>query len=74
LLVATTLLCTYLLKANDAGLVIAVFARMSQPSQPIRCAKKAIIRTDDVTVNPGEYSEEKFKYVFSGYEWFDREF
>lgn len=39
----------------------AVFARMSQPSQPIRCAKKAIIRTDDVTVNPGEYSEEKFK-------------
>ena len=39
----------------------AVFARMSQPSQPIRCAKKAIIKTDDVTVNPGEYSEEKFK-------------
>lgn len=39
----------------------AVFARMSQPSQPIRCAKKAIIKTDDVTINPGEYSEEKIK-------------
>lgn len=39
----------------------AVFARMSQPSQPIRCSKVAIIRTDDVTINQGEYSEEKFK-------------
>lgn len=39
----------------------AVFARMSQPSQPIRCAKKAIIKTDDVTVYPEEYSEEKLK-------------
>eukprot|EP01018_Ginkgo_biloba_P030147 Gb_15214 [translate_table: standard] len=39
----------------------AVFARMSQPSHPIRCAKKAIIKTDDVILNPGEDSEEKFK-------------
>ncbi|KAH9308418.1 hypothetical protein KI387_036329, partial [Taxus chinensis] len=42
----------------------AVFARMSQPSQPIRCARKAIIKTNDFTVNQGEYSEENFK-VFS---------
>ncbi|XP_057865686.1 uncharacterized protein LOC131073294 [Cryptomeria japonica] len=39
----------------------AVFARMSQPSQPIRCSRIAIIKTDDVTINQGEYSEEKFK-------------
>lgn len=39
----------------------AVFARMSQPSHPIRCAKKAIIKTDDVTLYPGEGPEERFK-------------
>ncbi|CAM6043634.1 unnamed protein product [Sphagnum compactum] len=36
----------------------AVFARMSQPSQPVRCSKKAIIRCDDFVPTPGE---EKFR-------------
>ncbi|GLJ05506.1 hypothetical protein SUGI_0019220 [Cryptomeria japonica] len=39
----------------------AVFARMSQPSHPIRCAKKAIIKTDDVTINPAEGLDEMFR-------------
>lgn len=39
----------------------AVFARMSQPSHPICCAKKAIIKNDDVTLYPGEGPQERFK-------------
>lgn len=39
----------------------AVFARMSQPSYPIRCSKKAIIKTDDLLPGLGLEQEEKFK-------------
>lgn len=39
----------------------AVFARMSQPSYPIRCSKKAIIKTDDLLHGLGLEQEEKFK-------------
>jgi hypothetical protein len=34
--------------------VVTVFARMSQPSHPVRCSKKAIIRSDDYVATPGE--------------------
>ena len=34
--------------------VVTVFARMSQPSHPVRCSKKAIIRSDDYVSTPGE--------------------
>lgn len=34
--------------------VVAVFARMSQPSHPVRCSKKAIIRGDDYVSTAGE--------------------
>ncbi|KAH7405051.1 hypothetical protein KP509_15G054900 [Ceratopteris richardii] len=39
----------------------AVFARMSQPSYPIRCSKKAIIKTDDLLPVLGVEQQEKFK-------------
>eukprot|EP00250_Pteridium_aquilinum_P008826 c18238_g1_i3 orf=675-2492(+) len=39
----------------------AVFARMSQPSYPIRCSKKAIIKTDDLLPVLGLEQKEKFK-------------
>ncbi|MCO5593643.1 hypothetical protein L7F22_047659 [Adiantum nelumboides] len=39
----------------------AVFARMSQPSYPIRCSKKAIIKTDDLLPVLGLEQQEKFK-------------
>ncbi|KAL3701995.1 hypothetical protein R1sor_020017 [Riccia sorocarpa] len=35
----------------------AVFARMSQPSHPVRCSKKAIIRVDDFTPVPEDIKE-----------------
>ncbi|KAL3675792.1 hypothetical protein R1sor_025740 [Riccia sorocarpa] len=35
----------------------AVFARMSQPSLPVRCSKKAIIRVDDFTPVPDDIKE-----------------
>ncbi|MCO5587945.1 hypothetical protein L7F22_041898 [Adiantum nelumboides] len=39
----------------------AVFARMSQPSYPIRCSKKAIIKTDDLLPVLGLEQKEKYK-------------
>lgn len=39
----------------------AVFARMSQPSHPVRCSKKAVIRTDDFTALPSEDPKETHK-------------
>ncbi|KAI5069404.1 hypothetical protein GOP47_0015705 [Adiantum capillus-veneris] len=39
----------------------SVFARMSQPSYPIRCSKKAIIKTDDLLPVLGLEQQEKFK-------------
>ncbi|MCO5567820.1 hypothetical protein L7F22_021516 [Adiantum nelumboides] len=39
----------------------AVFARMSQPSYPIRCSKKAIIKTDDLLPVLGLEQQEKLK-------------
>lgn len=42
----------------------AVFARMSQPSYPIRCAKKAIIKPDDLIAVPFLEQEDNYK-VFS---------
>ncbi|BBM98115.1 hypothetical protein Mp_1g10960 [Marchantia polymorpha subsp. ruderalis] len=38
----------------------AVFARMSQPSHPVRCSKKAIIRIDDFSI-PLDELKEKFR-------------
>ncbi|MCO5581164.1 hypothetical protein L7F22_035042 [Adiantum nelumboides] len=38
----------------------AVFARMSQPSYPIRCSKKAIIKTDDLLPVLGLEQKEKY--------------
>ncbi|GAQ80792.1 hypothetical protein KFL_000620260 [Klebsormidium nitens] len=35
----------------------AVFSRMSQRSQPVQCARKAVIRPDDVTTAGGSVSE-----------------
>ncbi|KAG0616895.1 hypothetical protein M758_5G149700 [Ceratodon purpureus] len=37
-----------------------VFARMSQPSHPVRCSKKAIIRGDDYVSTPGEEKNRVF--------------
>ncbi|XP_024375337.1 uncharacterized protein [Physcomitrium patens] len=37
-----------------------VFARMSQPSHPVRCSKKAIIRSDDYVSTPGEKKNRVF--------------
>lgn len=37
-----------------------VFARMSQPSHPVRCSKKAIIRGDDYVATPGEEKNRVF--------------
>ncbi|CAM6099022.1 unnamed protein product [Calypogeia fissa] len=39
----------------------AVFARMSQPSHPIRCSKKAVIRADDFTALPSEELKDRPK-------------
>lgn len=39
----------------------AVFARMSQPSYPIRCSKKAIIKTDDLLPVLGIEQQDKYK-------------
>lgn len=39
----------------------AVFARMSQPSYPIRCSKKAIIKTDDLLPVLGLEQKERYK-------------
>eukprot|EP00249_Psilotum_nudum_P023464 c28884_g1_i2 orf=696-2879(+) len=39
----------------------AVFARMSQPSNPIQCSKKAIIKDDDIMLVIGNGTQEKLK-------------
>lgn len=55
-----SLWCNWYFRDKELIVVLlAVFARMSQPSQPVRCSKKAVIRHDDFVASPGE---ESFRY------------